>query len=250
MLNSVVVSFRVSGEFAAFRDPSVTSNQTVYYIPSKSAVIGLLGAILGVERDHSLAEIYSRDYVELFKKTEIGMELESDPRKISFFTNHRSLKEPKTKPFKTEVLVSPSYRIYVKTDDSISNTLRKVLKENDFKYPPYLGHAYCPARISEMQLQEMTAFTGCKFETSSVILDESETYNTRFSVTAEPLNDNSRIIIERHLHHFFENGQLERRVLRHWIPARGSVYEVDITEKPKLSSYYSLQDGGKVVCFY
>lgn len=249
MLNSII-SFRVSGEFAAFRDPSVTSNQTVYYIPSKSAVIGLLGAILGVERDHSLGEIYSRDYIELFKKTEIGLELESDPRKISFFTNHRSLKEPKTKPFKTEVLVSPSYRIYVKTDDSLSDALYAALKENDFKYPPYLGHAYCPARISDMKLQEIAAFTGHKFETSSVILDESETYNTRFSVTAEPLNDDSRIIIERHLHHFFENEQLERRVLRHWIPARGSAYEVKVTEKPKLSSYYSLQDVGKVVCFY
>lgn len=249
MLNSII-SFRVSGEFAAFRDPSVTSNQTVYYIPSKSAMIGLLGAILGVERDHSLGEIYSRDYIELFKKTQIGLELESDPRKISFFTNHRSLKEPKTKPFKTEVLVSPSYRIYVKTDDSTRDVLYTALKENDFKYPPYLGHAYCPARVSDTKLQEITAFTGYKFETSSVILDESGTYNTRFSVTAEPLNGNSRIIIERHLHHFFENGQLEKRVLRHWIPARSSVYEVEITENPKLSSYYSLQDGGKVVCFY
>lgn len=249
MLNSIV-SFCISGEFAAFRDPSVTSNQTVYYIPSKSAVIGLLGAILGVERDHSLGEIYGGDYIKLFKKTKIGMELESDPRKISFFTNHRSLKEPKTKPFKTEVLVSPSYRIYVKTDDSIMDTLYAALKENDFKYPPYLGHAYCPARISDAKMQEIAVFDGRKFETSSIILDESETYNTRFSVTAEPVNDNSRIIIERHLHHFFENEKLERRVLRHWIPARGSAYEVRISEKPKLSSYYSLQDGGKVVCFY
>lgn len=245
-----IVSFRVYGEFAAFRDPSVTSNQTVYYIPSKSAVIGLVGAILGVERDHSLGEIYSPDYIELFKKTLIGLELESDPRKISFFTNHRSLKEPKTKPFKTEVLTLPSYRFYVKTDDATRDALYTALKDNDFKYTPYLGHAYCPARISDMKIQEMSVFVGYKFETSSVVLDESETYNMGFTVKAQPVDYDSRMIIERHLHHFFENGQLERRVLRHWIPARGSVYKIEITEKPRLSSYYSLPDGGKVVCLY
>lgn len=246
-----IVSFRATGEFAAFRDPSVTSNQTVYYVPSKSAVMGMLGAMLGVERDHSLGEIYGHDYLELFKKTSIGIELESDPRKVSFFTNHRSLKESKTKPFKTEVLTSPSYRFYVKTDDATRQALYRALQDNAFKYPPYLGHAYCPARISDAQVHKMDVFEGTVFKTSSVILDESETYDKRFSVEeADPLQDDSRIIIERHLHHFFENGQLERRVLRHWIPARRSLYQIGFSQKPKLSSLLSFQDGGNVVCFY
>jgi hypothetical protein len=85
-----------------------------------------------------------------------------------------------------------------------------------------------------------------------VILDESETYNTRFSIQAKRKEDESRMIIERHLHHFFENGQLERRVLRHWIPAKRSLYDVELSEKPALSSLLSFADGdaGQVVCFY
>ena len=45
-----IVSFDLEGDFAAFKDPSVTTNQTVTVIPSKSALIGLLGALLGVKR--------------------------------------------------------------------------------------------------------------------------------------------------------------------------------------------------------
>lgn len=249
-----IVSFDASGDFAAFRDPSVTSNQTVTYIPSKSAVIGMIGAMLGVERDHSLGEIYGPAYLGLYKKTFIGIELLSDPKKTLFFTNHRSLKESKTKPFKTEVLVSPSYRFYIRSDEEVQKRLFAALKDNDFKYAPYLGHAYCPARISNAAAQQMDSLAGLKkFVTSSVLLDESESYNAKFSVKAEPLEEGkSRMIIERHLHHFFENGsqELQRRVLRHWIPASRSQFEVQLPEKPALSSFLQSKDNGRVVCFY
>lgn len=76
-----LLTFRLSGNFAAFRDPSVTSNQTVYYIPSKSALIGLIGAMLGIERSNSLDEIYGLQYLDLFSVTRIGIKFESIPKK-------------------------------------------------------------------------------------------------------------------------------------------------------------------------
>ena len=79
-----ILSFRLSGQFAAFRDPSVTSNQTVYFIPSKSAVIGLIGGMMGVERGNSLAEIYVPEYLDLYAVTYIGIKFESVPKKITF----------------------------------------------------------------------------------------------------------------------------------------------------------------------
>ena len=103
----------MSGSFAAFRDPSVTSNQTVYYIPSKSAVVGILGAMIGIKRSDQLGDIYSQEYLDFFKQTSIGIQLESIPKKVVYFTNHRSLKKAKTKPFKTEVVENPRYTIYV-----------------------------------------------------------------------------------------------------------------------------------------
>ena len=46
-----IISCELSGDFAAFSDPSVTTNQTVYFIPSKSAIIGLIGGLIGVRRN-------------------------------------------------------------------------------------------------------------------------------------------------------------------------------------------------------
>jgi hypothetical protein len=66
----------------------------------------------------------------------------------------------------------------------------------------------------------------------------------------EPLKENSRIIVERHLHHFFENDQLHKRVVRHWIPISGSLFQVEISEQPKLSFFGRLEKETKVVCLY
>ena len=96
-----IVSFDLEGDFAAFKDPSVTTNQTVTVVPSKSALIGLIGALLGVKRSNSIYDgIYSEEYLNLFKSTSVGIKLRNNPEKLTYYTNHRSLKEAKTKPFK------------------------------------------------------------------------------------------------------------------------------------------------------
>jgi CRISPR-associated protein Cas5h len=241
-----IVSFDASGEFAAFRDPSVTSNQTVYYIPSKTAVVGMVGAMLGIERGHELGDLYGAGFQDLFRRIRVGVELRNMPEKASFFTNHRSLKEPKTKPFKTEVLVGPRYAIYVDAGKETNDRLHSMLVSGNFQYSPYLGHAYCPARIDNPNRTTGVEADHRKFTTSTVILDEAETYDPSFqmNVTKE---ENSRIIIERHLHHFFENGSLQRKVLRHWIPV-GATYNVRMS-KPRLSTPVKLEDE-RVVCLY
>lgn len=259
MLN--VISFRLSGEFASFRDPSVTSNQLVYLIPSKTAVIGIIGAILGVQRGHDFEKSYSSSYLELFRKTQIGIELLSESNKFTFFTNHRSLKEDKTKPYKTEVLVSPSYNVYVRIEDEqTSELLFSALRNNSFAYPPYLGHAYCPAKVSDAAMHEAEFFDGLKYVTSSVILDESETYSNKFridDIDAIPeqrhgtsIRQQARLVIERHIHHFFEKDKFEKRVLKHWIPVGASPYRVSLSERPKLSKTVKITNRDTTVCIY
>jgi len=243
-----LITFRISGAFATFRDPSVTTNQTVYYIPSKSAVVGILGAMIGVNRSDTLGEIYGEEYQKFFKNTKIGIQFESIPNKVSFFTNHRSLKEPKTKPFKTEVLENPRYTIYVSTDDESSKKLSTALKKNEFKFSPYLGHAYCPATISEFKevdAEKVSNTTGKM--TKCVVLDESETYNPNFKFKWEATKEGS-VIIERHIHHYFKDEKFDGRVLKHWIPTENSVFEIKTNSKRDLSDFYKI--GEYVVCIY
>jgi CRISPR-associated protein Cas5h len=249
-----VLSFNVAGGYGAFRDPSVTSNQTVYYIPSKTSVIGMIGAILGVERGHGINETYSKQYLELFSKTKIGLKLESKPEKVSFFTNHRSLKEAKTKPFKTELTIQPKYKVFVSSDRyDILESLFDAISLGRYEYPPYLGHAYCPATVSEPVIHEANEYNGLTYQTSSVILDESEPYDGSFALEVEPDTETSSLIIERHLHHFMEGDQLKARVLKHWIPELESSFRVSMSKKPKLSQVVSLgenNNNNKFVCLY
>ena len=91
--------------------------------------------------------LYSEGYLDLLKKTAVGIQVRSQAAKFTFFTNHRSLKEAKTKPYKTELLVNPQYTVYVKSTDEVNQALLDRLKDNQFVFSPMLGHAYCPARI-------------------------------------------------------------------------------------------------------
>jgi CRISPR-associated protein Cas5h len=243
-----ILSFRISGSFAAFRDPSVTSHQTVSFIPSKSAVIGIIGAMIGVKRSNSLAELYSQEYLELYKNTKIGLRFEAEPKKIVYFTNHRSLKETKTKPVKSELVDSPKYTVFVSSDEKTMGNLKNVIQKNEFSFSPYLGHAYCPCVISDLQsYQNVTESNTKNNDTSCVILDESEAYSDTFKIDLSEKDDDSHVIIERHLHHFFLDDKFQSRVLKHWIPIK-SVFTVNKNLEPKLSKFVKISD--EIVCLY
>lgn len=244
-----ILSFKISGNFAAFRDPSVTSNQSVYFIPSKSAIVGLLGAMIGIVRSNRLGEIYSSEYLDFFSKTRVGIHfITKNPKKIVYFTNHRSLKEAKTKPYKTELLENPTYLTYVQTDEQNLEKLHSSIRKNDFVFSPYLGHAYCPAVISNANIFDSKTMEPEGSKTKSVVLDESETYDPSFEISLSRIAETSSVIIERHLHHFFQNGNLERRVLKHWIPTNDSEFEIKRYSGGSLSEFVAVDDS--VVCLY
>lgn len=211
--------------------------------------MGLIGAIIGIQRSNRLDSIYGEDYLDLFYATKIGMRLESEPKKTTFFTNHRSLKETKTKPFKTELVENPEYTIFVSTEGSYYDRIKKTIEKREYVYSPYLGHAYCPARIDGLRvLSDLDTVDPEERITTCVVLDESETYRHDFEFLLRRVDDtNWRIIIERHLHHFMENNEFVMRVLKHWIPVK-SRFRVEIDPKRSLSAFIPVDD--EVVCLY
>jgi CRISPR-associated protein Cas5h len=250
-----ILSFRLSGQFAAFRDPSVTSNQTVYYVPSKSAVIGLLGAMIGIQRNNSLGAIYGDRYIDFFSKTKIGIRYESEPRKITYFTNHRSFENATMKPFKKELVENPRYRIFALINNEYEefDKLRKSIFKNRFVYSPYLGHAYCPAMISEAKEHKTEEISPDEGITSCMILDESDMHETENMFRILPVSSIKKepsVIIERHLHHFYDMNHLEARVLKYWIPINFSSYRIERERDDlrKLSKFYKVND--EVVCIF
>jgi len=254
-----IVSFDLEGDFAAFRDPSVTTNQTVTVIPSKSALIGLIGALLGIKRSNSFDHLYSEDYLNLLKNTAIGIQVRSQINKYTFFTNHRSLKEDKTKPYKTELLINPKYTIYVKSTDEVNQALLGKLYDNQFVFSPILGHAYCPARIPSFKelsiVKKVEPDEAC---VSTVVLDEVvESRSSDSGVTFDNLPDfPAKALVERHLYHYIAEDTLKRTVLRHYIPiptidGKRSVLAIDKYVSPlSLTEFYSVRDFDHNLCLF
>lgn len=253
-----IVSFDLEGDFSAFRDPSVTTNQTVTVIPSKSALIGLLGALLGVKRSHSFDCLFSEDYLDLLRKTAVGIKVRSPAVKCTFFTNHRSLKEAKTKPYKTELLVNPKYTVYVKSTDEVNRALLERLKDNRFVFSPTLGHTYCPARIPRFEeFHNAKEVDPEDLPFSCVLLDElMESKNRKSGLEFNEIPDfPAKVIVERHLHHYFSGGSLKGSVLRFYIPMpvndKSSVIEIDkYTPALSLAKFFSVEGSDRALCLF
>lgn len=210
--------------------------------------MGILGAMIGIKRSDHLGDIYSKEYLDFFKQTKIGIQLESPPQKVVYFTNHRSIKEAKTKPFKTEVVENPRYAIYVDTEKMYFEKLATALKTNEFVYSPYLGHAYCPASVFDPIEMDAKVTESKKEKTKCVVLDESETFDPNFKLKMDPIDDKGSLMIERHIHHFFDGEKFDGRVLKLWIPTNDSEYEIARDSSRKLSKFYKI--GERSVCMY
>src|SRR5699024_12585579 len=92
MNSKKVIIFDISGEYGHFRKFNTTTSPLTYSIPTPSAVIGILGAVLGIEREDSngkmpdgkefLHTIFSAQNTRIairpmakFKKVNIGFNL-------------------------------------------------------------------------------------------------------------------------------------------------------------------------------
>jgi len=130
----------------------------------------------------------------------------------------------------------------------VMKSLESALENNQFKYSPYLGHAYCPCMVTNYQKYEAKTIEPKKKTTSCVVLDESETFSDSFALDLQEDDETSRVIIERHLHHFYLDGKFESRVLKHWIPVSGSTFTIEKISDTKLSKFVQIQD--QIVCLY
>lgn len=210
--------------------------------------------MIGIERDNnSLGPLYGNKYINFFSKTSIGIRYESEPRRVTYFTNHRSFEKATMKPYKKELVENPRYRIYVLIDDKYPEFqhLETSIFKNRFVYTPYLGHAYCQGTVSEPEIRPTEAIDPEDKITTCVILDESDGYKTDSEFGIAPVHGKrheSFVMIERHLHHFNVSNAFERRVLKYWIPVNFSSYRIEEDNQRELSKFYRIDD--EVVCMF
>ncbi len=160
------IVFDVSGNFAHFRAYDTTRENISYPFPSRTVILGLTGAVLGLERN----EYWSN---EDYKNSMVSIRILNPIWRSKMLVNYLQTKTTLSLPNRLRIIM-PGDPLGVKTSDSrgfnaqiFLNILRNVkfrvyfyckdlqimedleerLTNNKYCYPPYLGHANMLAEI-------------------------------------------------------------------------------------------------------
>lgn len=144
-----ILIFDISSEYGHFRKFNTTTSPLTYSIPTRTAVVGIIGAILGLEREISegkfkegtepIQEKFSKKNADIaiqilnpVKKVNIGFNLLNT--KYSFF----NIKNRTQIEF--ELLKDAKFRIFIAINDKdVFNELAKKIKKRKYHFSPYLG---------------------------------------------------------------------------------------------------------------
>jgi len=112
----------IKSQFGAFNKPfSNTGGLLTYMVPPKTAIVGLLGAIVGYNLPKTL---------ETFKDTKVGIEpLNNIETKTITYNCHYGGRSGRWVNIKQELLVNPQYCLYIETDSSIETKNKQLLQD-------------------------------------------------------------------------------------------------------------------------
>jgi CRISPR-associated protein Cas5h len=185
MISKTTLIFDISGEYGHFRKFNTTTSPLTYSIPTPSAIFGLLGAVLGIEREDShnkirkgnehLREVFSNDNAAVavqplteIKKVNIGFNLLDTGSYQSFFniTNRTQIEY--------EILKDPKFRIFLNWEHPLKEELKKRLQTKKFHFNPYLGISQMTADINFIAEKKMTEISNKNYEVFNTAINLSE----------------------------------------------------------------------------
>lgn len=154
--------FEIRGDWAHFRKIYTTSSPLTYSIPPRTAVAGLIAAILGLDKENYY-DYFSKEKADIaigivnpIKKFRIGLNF------INTKTAKMFARIKERTQVKQEIIKNPHYRIYFShKDGDIYKKLRGYLEQSRSVYTPYLGISEYIAwvdYIGEYPIQEIGGF--------------------------------------------------------------------------------------------
>ncbi len=220
MKSDHVLILDIEGEYGHFRKFNTTTSPLTYSTPPRTAVIGILGAILGIEREvqtgifnegqSPLAEIMSQDTMQIavqvlkpIKKVQMGFNLLNTKSKSSFFNI-----ENRTQ-IEFQLLRNPSYRIFIKWhNELLFKNLVDNVKSNITHFTVSLGLSQFLATVKFQGFQPLNLISSTNYEPvvsilnmnyflkdDSIQLDNSRQF--RYTTDTQPLYmDCARVVKE------------------------------------------------------
>ncbi len=159
-----VVVFDIWGDLALFRRFDTNTSILTYSFPPPTAVLGMLGAILGLDRD---------DYIEQLSGTRIGVGLLHPVKKMRMAVNYTNTKGRDMTGRKgrtqipAEFVKDPAYRLYI-VNEAIQEDLVAMVKGHKSVFTLSLGLSELLANFQYVGLYTCEQSSG-KGVVSSVI---------------------------------------------------------------------------------
>ncbi|MCW0484167.1 type I-B CRISPR-associated protein Cas5b [Gaoshiqia sediminis] len=155
--------FDIRGEYGHFRKYNTTTSPLTYSIPTRTAIAGILGAILGMEREirdgvypegaEPVQEFFSKERADMtiqimrpVKKENIGFNL------INTKTSFYDLTRAGRTQIEFELVKDVHYRIYLSMADKLKfEELSERIANKRHHFTPYLGLAQFTAQVDFVQ---------------------------------------------------------------------------------------------------
>lgn len=158
----------VSGNWGHFKKPETNNNPLTHDLITKTALIGLIGAVLGIERNEMKAK-----FPELSENLLYSVQLLNHVKKVSWGFTSRTAVNPTNSgsPKYFEFLKNPKYRITLalQNDGSLKefDGFLNAVKKGESVYTPVLGWHNCPANllfenegnISDVKIDDFETFS-------------------------------------------------------------------------------------------
>ncbi|MCK4664334.1 MAG: type I-B CRISPR-associated protein Cas5 [Bacteroidales bacterium] len=155
-----ILIFDISSEYGHFRKYNTTTSPLTYSIPTRTAIAGVLGAILGMEREISIG-VYPEGVIpvqEFFSKqnSDIAIQIINPVKKenvginlINTKTSFCDLTKAGRTQIEFELLKDLKFRIFVSLNNDINvfNDLTERIRRKKHHFSPYLGLAQFTATI-------------------------------------------------------------------------------------------------------
>ena len=166
MSDNRLIVFELSGEYGHFRKFNTTTSPLTYPIPTRTALTGLLGAVLGVERETGPGRFPAHvvPVQELFSQAncDLTVQLIAPVRKVSMGFNlldtgnsFFEIRKSGRTQIEFELLKNPVFRVFVRLENSaLFDQLAERLLNRNHHFTPYLGLSQFTATLQNASVTQ------------------------------------------------------------------------------------------------
>jgi CRISPR-associated protein Cas5h len=156
---------KIDGNWGHFKRPETNNNPLSHDFITKTALIGLIGAVTGIERD-KMKQLFP----QLSEDILYGVQLLNPVKKLSLGFTSRTAIEPTApgNPKYFEFLRKPSFKVSIALknpeSEAIFERFKQSVKNEESVYSPVLGWHNCPANLFFISEGIFTVISEGEFE--------------------------------------------------------------------------------------